>query len=136
MIFALADLKVPLPTSNPMLAELHDRFAGDYLRQFDHAQTSFRAREVILKRLPDGEPRRDQVAAELHTSERTLQRRLVEEATSFLQLLDDTRREPAEQVPWEVALVAGAGGVLTGLRRSEHFFQGVQAVVRAVAGAV
>ena len=69
-------------------------------------------------------------------SERTLQRRLVEEATSFLQLLDDTRREPAEQVPWEVALVAGAGGVLTGLRRSEQLFQGVQAVVRAVAGAV
>jgi hypothetical protein len=49
MIFSLADLKVPLPTSNPILAELHDRFAGDYLRQFDHAQTSFRAREVILK---------------------------------------------------------------------------------------
>ena len=72
MIFSLADLKVPLPTSNPMLAELRDRFAGDYLRQFDHAQTSFRAREVILKRLPDGEPRRDQVAAELHMSERTL----------------------------------------------------------------
>ena len=39
--------------------ELHERFAGDYLRQFDHAQTSYRVREVILRRLPDGEPRRD-----------------------------------------------------------------------------
>jgi AraC-like DNA-binding protein len=120
MIFAVADLKVPLPTSNPMLAELHDRFAGDYLRQFDHAQTSFRAREVILKRLPDGEPRRDQVAAELHMSERTLQRRLVEEATSFLQLLDDTRRELAEQYLGRLHLSLAQAAYLLGLRRSEQ----------------
>ena len=25
---------MPLPTSNPVLAELHERFAGDYLRRF------------------------------------------------------------------------------------------------------
>jgi AraC-like DNA-binding protein len=42
---------------------------------------------VIIRRLPDGEPRRDQIAGELCMSERTLQRRLEDEATSFLQLL-------------------------------------------------
>ncbi len=77
-------MTAPLPTSNPLLAELHDRFAGEYLRQFDHAQTSYRVREVIVRRLPDGGPRRDEVASELHMSERTLQRRLEEEATSFV----------------------------------------------------
>ena len=79
-------MTAPLPTSNPQLAELHERYAGDYLRHFDHAQTSYRAREVIIRRFPDGEPRRDEVAGELRMSERTLQRRLEEEGTSFLQL--------------------------------------------------
>jgi AraC-like DNA-binding protein len=101
----------------------HDRFAGDYLRQFDHAQTSFRAREVILKRLPDGEPRRDQVAAELHMSERTLQRRLVEEATSFLQLLDDTRRELAEQYLGRLHLSLAQAAYLLGFADQSSFFR-------------
>src|SRR5262249_4827015 len=83
LLLGHADLKTPLPTSNPVLAEFHERFAGEYLRRFDHAETSYRAREVIIRRLPDGEPRRDQVASELGMSERTLQRRLEEEATSF-----------------------------------------------------
>src|SRR5262249_46842097 len=96
MLFAHADMTLPLPTSNPLLAELHERFAGEYLQRFDHAQTSYRAREVIIRRLPDGEPRRDEVASELCMSERTLQRRLEEESTSFVGLLGDTRREAAE----------------------------------------
>ena len=95
--FAMADMTSPLPTSNPVLAEMHERFAGTYLRRFDDAQTSYRCREVIIRRLPDGEPRRDQVAGELCMSERTLQRRLEEESTSYVQLLDNTRRELAEQ---------------------------------------
>jgi hypothetical protein len=35
-------------------------------------------REVIIRLLPDGEPRRDAVAGALRMSERTLQRRLEE----------------------------------------------------------
>jgi hypothetical protein len=97
ILFARTDMSASLPTFNPMLAELHERFAGDYLRHFDHAQTSYRAREVIIRKLPDGEPRRDEIASELCLSERTLQRRLQEEATSFVQSLDETRRELAEQ---------------------------------------
>src|SRR5262245_10839111 len=54
LLFAAADMVAPLPASNPVLAEMHERFAGDYLRHFDHAQTSYRAREVILRKLPDG----------------------------------------------------------------------------------
>ena len=106
-----------------MLAELHDRFAGDYLRQFDHGQTSFRAREVTLKRLPDGEPRRDQVAAELHMSERTLRRRLVEEATSFLQLLDDTRRGLTEQYLGRLHLSLAQAAYLLGFADQSSFFR-------------
>jgi AraC-like DNA-binding protein len=123
LLFAAADMAAPLPTSNPQLAELHERFAGEYLRHFDHAQTSYRAREVIIRRLPDGEPRRDEVAGELCMSERTLQRRLEEEATSFIQLLDDTRRELANQYLGRLHLSLAQAAYLLGFADQSSFFR-------------
>jgi AraC-like DNA-binding protein len=116
-------MSAPLPTFNPMLAELHERFAGDYLRHFDHAQTSYRAREVIIRKLPDGEPRRDEIASELCLSERTLQRRLQEEATSFVQLLDNTRRELAEQYLGRLQLSLAHAAYLLGFADQRSFFR-------------
>ena len=123
MLFGDADLATALPTSNPLLADLHERFAGEYLAHFDHAQTSYRAREVIIRRLPDGEPRRDEVASALCMSERTLQRRLEEEATSFVELLDDTRRELAEQYLGRLNLSLGQAAYLLGFADQSSFFR-------------
>jgi AraC-like DNA-binding protein len=123
IVFARADMAAPLPTSNPVLAELHERFAGEYLRRFDHAQTSHRAREAIIRRLPDGEPRRDEIARELCLSERTLQRRLEVEATSFAELLDDTRRELAEQYLSRLHLSLAQAAYLLGFVDQSSFFR-------------
>ena len=123
LLFAYADLTTSLPTSNPTLAETHERFAGEYLRHFDQALVSYRAREVIIRRLPDGEPRRDQVAVELCMSERTLQRRLEEEATSFVQLLDDTRRELAEQYLGRLHLSLDQAAYMLGFADQSSFFR-------------
>jgi len=123
LLFALDDLSKPLSTSNPALAELHDRYAGEYLERFDRGQTSYRVREAIIRRLPDGEPRRDQVARELCMSERTLQRRLEEEASSFLQLLNDTRRELAEQYLNRLHLSLGQAAYLLGFSEQSSFFR-------------
>jgi AraC-like DNA-binding protein len=123
ILFARADMTTPLPTSNPQLAELHERFAGQYLRQFDHAETSYRVREAIVRRLPDGEPRRDEVAGEMRMSERTLQRRLETEATTFLQLLDDTRRELAEQYLGRLNLSLAQAAYLLGFADQRSFFR-------------
>ncbi len=97
LLFARADLALPLPTANPMLAELHDRFAGEHIERLDTARTSFKSRDLIIRRLPDGEPKREAIAKALCMSERTFQRRLLEEGTSYHQLLDSTRRELAER---------------------------------------
>jgi len=123
LLFASADMTAPLPTSNPLLAELHERFAGDYLRQFDHAQTSYRVREMIVRHLPDGEPRRDQVADALCMSERTLQRRLETEATSFVQLLDETRRELAGQYLGRLSLSLAQAAYMLGFADQRSFFR-------------
>jgi len=95
--FASADLVRPLPTSNPLLAEVHERLLGERLDQLGNTQISHRARELIAKKLPEGEPKREEIASTLCMSERTLQRRLQDEGTSFHQLLDSTRRELAQQ---------------------------------------
>lgn len=123
LVYSTADLAVALPTSNPVLAEMHERFAGAYLQRFDHAATSYRVREAIIRRLPDGEPRRDQIAGELCMSERTLQRRLDDERTSFLQLLDDTRRELAEQYLGRLHLSLAQAAYLLGFADQSSFFR-------------
>jgi AraC-like DNA-binding protein len=97
LVFLIDDLLLPLPAANPTMAELHDRFAGDHIQRLDQARLSVKARQLIIRSLPDGEPKREAIAKALCISEKTLQRRLLEEGASFQQLLDDTRRELAER---------------------------------------
>jgi AraC-like DNA-binding protein len=97
LLFARTDVTLPLPTAHPLLAKVHERVANEHLQRLDHAPMCLRARDVIIRSLPDGEPRRATIASVLGMSERTLQRRLAAEGTSFQQLLDDTRRELAQQ---------------------------------------
>ena len=123
LLFSREDITAPLPTSNPLLAEMHERFAGEYLRQFDQTQVSYRVREAIIKKLPDGEPRRDEVAGQLCMSERTLQRRLEEEKTSFVQLLDDTRRELADQYLGRLHLSLAQAAYMLGFSDQSSFFR-------------
>lgn len=119
--FALADVNRPLATSNPVLAELHERFAGEYLARAGAAETGQRVRAEIIARLPDGEPRRDEIAHALHLSERTLQRRLQAEGTSFHQLLDDTRRELADRHLGELQLSLAQAAYLLGFADQSSF---------------
>lgn len=123
LLFARDDMMVPLPTSNPGLAELHERFAGTYLRHFDHSNVSYQVRESIIRRLPAGEPRRDEIASELCMSERTLQRRLEEEKTSFNELLDRTRRELADQYLSRLHLSLTQAAYLLGFTDQSSFFR-------------
>jgi len=92
-----ADLALPLSARDSTIAALHEGLAEDELARLQAALTSQRVLHLLASRLPGSEPRRDEVAAALKMSDRTLQRRLRAEGTSFQQLLDDTRRELAQQ---------------------------------------
>jgi len=96
VLFSHADMLRPLPASNPRLAELHDRFAEQRIDQLNQASCTDRARRLIVQALPDGEPTRTHIAKAIGMSERTLQRRLQDEGSTFQQLLDTTRRDLAE----------------------------------------
>jgi len=97
MLVSSADLALPLPTHHPVLAEMQKQLLEGQLDQLGQTTTSTLVCAEIARRLPHGEPRRQDVASGLGLAERTLQRRLQEESVSFQALLDRTRRELARQ---------------------------------------
>ena len=124
LLFARADAMSPLPTAHPLLAEVHERLAIEHLQRVDHhAQTSGRARAEIIRRLPDGEPQRAEIARALELSERTLHRRLQAEGTSFQRLVDDTRRELAQQYLGRTDLSVADAAYLLGFGDQSSFFR-------------
>ncbi|MDT8904212.1 AraC family transcriptional regulator [Pseudomonas sp. CCNWLW56] len=123
LIFERADMEAPLPTANEAMALLHDRFAGEYLARFSESRVTHKARQALCRLLPQGEPKRDVVAQALHLSQRTLQRRLQEEGTSFQHLLDDTRRELAEQYLTQPDMTLLEIAYLLGFADPSNFFR-------------
>ena len=82
---------------------------------------SRRVAEAIANRLPGGEPRRADVAESMALTERTLQRQLEGEQTSFNQLLDDTRRRLAEQYLADRRYPLAQVALLIGFRDESNF---------------
>jgi AraC-like DNA-binding protein len=78
-----------------------DRFEGVLRSRVEHLERDRSAtaatRAVIREAMGADPPTLARVAQTLHTSERTLQRQLTREGTTFAMLLDSTRRELAEQ---------------------------------------
>ncbi|TFW29020.1 AraC family transcriptional regulator [Duganella callida] len=96
MEFSDTDLVSALPANPPLL----DGGGEKVLASLAAAQPptfSAKVQTLLASLLPKGPPHRDDVAAQMMMSERTLQRRLAEEGTSFTNLVDDTRRELARQ---------------------------------------
>lgn len=123
LLFERADLDAPLPSANEALAQLHDRFAGDYLARFTGTRVTHQVRQVLCRLLPQGEPKRETVAQALLLSERTLQRRLQDEGTSYQHLLDDTRRELAGQYLGQANLTLLEISYLLGFSDPSNFFR-------------
>jgi AraC-like DNA-binding protein len=93
--FAKADLESHLLTSNPALAAANDRVIAEYLLRFERSSVATRVRARLIAQLPAGRVDQESVAAALHMTQRTMQRRLRREGTSYKTLLEDVRRELA-----------------------------------------
>jgi AraC-like DNA-binding protein len=96
MELSASDLALPIPTADQAVSDLCERIATQVAEQ-QGGSVSLRVRQALMKHLSKGDPRRETMAAMLCMSERTLQRRLTEEGTSFAELVDEVRREMAQR---------------------------------------
>lgn len=92
-----ADLALPLSARSQSMAVLHEQLLDREIERLEGRSTSTRVRSVLQSQPLRPEPRRGQIAKALRVSDRTLQRRLQAEGVSFQRLLDETRRELAQQ---------------------------------------
>ncbi|GAB3382908.1 AraC family transcriptional regulator [Spongiibacter taiwanensis] len=93
--FSNDDLARPIPGANPEVASLLDELAARYLADRLQGRFSRRVREVLLVKLPNGEPSRAETAQSIAMTERTLARRLAEENTTYHEILRQLREEQA-----------------------------------------
>jgi len=84
-----------LPSSNKQLAAVFDRMLAEELARLDKSDVIARCRAAVLEDLPSGEASAEDTAKQLHMSPRTLQRKLAEAQTTYVQLVDDTRKDLA-----------------------------------------
>jgi AraC-like DNA-binding protein len=126
LVFSHADATRPLPTAHDRLSLLHDRIAAEHLQRISGARFKSRMRAEIVRRLSDGAPTRGAIARALATSERTLHRRLSEEGTSYQRLVDEIRRELAEDYLARRDLSMADVVYLLGFKDQGSFFRAAQ----------
>jgi len=116
-------MKMVIPTHHPALGALHENLLEAQLKQLGQTSTSSQVCTEIARRLKQGEPRRQDVAAGLGLAERTLQRRLQGESASYQTLLDSTRHELARQYLAEERHTLTDVADLLGYVDSSNFFR-------------
>jgi AraC-like DNA-binding protein len=80
-----------------------------------------KARRCIVRALPDGVPRMEDVAKQMGMSPRTLHRRLEEAGNNFKTIVESARRELAEQLLRAPARPLGEVAFLTGFSEPSSF---------------
>jgi AraC-like DNA-binding protein len=98
LVLRAADVDLPFLTHNDELLQMLAPQFENALKAEKSNQSTLDQVKWVLKRLLSGSrPDLLMVAKELGISERTLQRRITEEGTTFRQLLNDTRQELVRQ---------------------------------------
>lgn len=124
LILHRSDLDRPFITYNEELLEILtpalDRSLEQKLRSNSITET---VKWIIKLNLPGGRPDIRVVTSELGMSDRTLQRRLTEEGTSFKQLLTEARRERALEYLADPTLDLKEVAFLLGYEDQNSFFR-------------
>lgn len=127
IVFARADLDRPFVTHN---ADLFAMVAPQLEAELSQTLTSKAIGEQVkgtLKRLLAGRrPGIEEVARELRTSPRTLQRRLAEDGATFQQLMRQARREMARHYLLHSSLALNETAYLLGYEDAPSFFRAFQ----------
>jgi AraC-like DNA-binding protein len=97
ILFDHADLHRQLASANAELQKINEDLLLEKMHQLDRACMVTRVTQAINKELPTGEVYEKDIAVSLGVSLRTMQRQLAKQQQSFTQLLDEIRKQLAEQ---------------------------------------
>ncbi|BFM17268.1 AraC family transcriptional regulator [Maricurvus nonylphenolicus] len=92
------DVRAPSPHANPPLEAALQKTLSDYLDRLGGSPLILQLRQEIMSLMSLQEPTLDMVASKLNMSGRTLQRRLIAEGSGYRQLMDEVRKDMAEQL--------------------------------------
>lgn len=117
--FPIHFLAMALPHSDPSMRNLLDRQARAMLLALPDSDSFDRAlQQAMVRLMPEATVTLPRLAAELHMSVRTLQRRLAERRLTWRELLDRTREQLARHYLADPSLTLGDIALLLGF--SEH----------------
>ena len=97
LTFRATDLDARLPTANPVLLRVNEQVLTDYVARLDRSEIVVQVQARLFRHLPSGEVGESSMAHALGLSLRSLQRKLGARGVTFRGVLDDTRRQLAEQ---------------------------------------
>ncbi len=122
LVMFRAPIARPLPRHDPSLFAYLERHAASVLaRASASGSTRDRVRRLITEGLRSGEPSQADISRRLALSERTLQRRLRDESTTFAEILDGVRAELSQLYLREANLAAGEVAFLLGYSEPSAF---------------
>ena len=93
--FDKSSIERHLLSGNPEVARQSDAICTQYLARIERLNIAARVRKIISRQLLTGDPSQAEVAATLHMTTRTLQRRLVHCGLTFETILDEARHSLA-----------------------------------------
>lgn len=96
LTISLADADKPRACSNKQLAQLHDQLLIEYVAKLDKSNIVERVKLAIINELGTGHFSDSTIAESLLMSQRTLQRRLEENDTTYKLLLNEVRQDLAD----------------------------------------
>jgi AraC-like DNA-binding protein len=124
LVFDRALLARPQQGAEPRLLAMLDRqLDGLLAAQPESGRFVDIVRRGMMEELPDREPSIAAIAARLHISPRSLQRRLQNEDTSFAEVLSATRRDLALRYLRDPRISIGEVGFLLGFQDVSAFFR-------------
>ncbi|KAF2406295.1 AraC family transcriptional regulator ligand-binding domain-containing protein [Pseudomonas antarctica] len=124
LVFDTTDLNRPFPGHNPELLEMLNPTLTAALAQATAPVTiSHQVKSALRRILASGRPDMVEVARELGMSERTLQRRITEEGSSFRQLMLQTRQEMVRHLLTEPTLEIEEIACLLGYEDTNSFYR-------------
>jgi AraC-like DNA-binding protein len=110
-----------LPSSNPLLAQLHDQIMVEYMAQLDDDNIIERIKAAIIDQLPSGQVTDSSIADALYLSRRTFHRRLLQQNTTFRAILNEVRQKLASQYITDSSLSLNEISFLLGFAEISSF---------------